>query len=115
MKLSENVLKDPINVVHSENINYALQYMTNIPHDVAIITGDNEEIQTNKLVLSVFSPILRNLLSSPLSLDTSRIIFLPFSTSLKVVEDQSGSTNTFYLVVVASLHLTFRGFPHLQK
>ena len=49
--------------------------MKNIPHDVSIISGDNEEIQTNKYLLSVFSPILRNQLSSPF--DTSKIVFLP--------------------------------------
>ena len=53
--------------------------MKNIPHDVSIISGDNEEVQTNIYLLSVFSPILRNQLST--SLDTTQIIYLPdFST-----------------------------------
>ena len=68
--------------VHSENINNALQYMENIPNDVAIISGDNEEIQTNKYLLSVFSPTLRNLLSSPL--DTFQIIFVPDFSTLSI-------------------------------
>ena len=56
--------------------------MKNIPHDVSIISGDNEEIQTNKYLLSVFSPILRNLLSNPG--DTSQIIFLPDVSTLPI-------------------------------
>ena len=65
----------PGNVVHIENINNALQYLKNIPHDVSIISGDNEETQTNRYLLSVFSPTLRHLLSS--TMDTFQIIFLP--------------------------------------
>ena len=56
--------------------------MKNIPHDVSIISGDNEEIQTNKYVLSVFSPTLRNLLSSPL--ETYQNIFLPDFSELSI-------------------------------
>ena len=89
IKLSENIVKDvstfifqPGNGVHDENINIALQYMKNIPGDVSIISGDNEEIQTNKYLLSVFSPILRNLLTS--TCDTSQIIFFPDSSTLSI-------------------------------
>ena len=57
--------------------------MKNIPHDVSIISGDNEEIKTNKYLLSVFSPILKNLLPNPL--DTSQIIFLPDFSRLSIV------------------------------
>ena len=56
--------------------------MKNIPHDVSIISGDNEEKQTNKCLLSVFSPTLRNILATPL--DTSQIIFLPDITLLAI-------------------------------
>ena len=80
--MSKNVVKDPGNEVHNENINNALQYLNNFPHDVSIISGDNEEIQTNKYLLSVFSPSLRNLLSSPL--DTYQKIFLPDFPSLSI-------------------------------
>ena len=65
-KMSKNIVQDPGNVVHNENIK-----------NVSMISGDNEEIQTNKYLLSVFSPSLRNLLSSPL--DTYQNIFLPDS------------------------------------
>ena len=71
------------NDVHSEHINGALKYMKNIPYDVSIISGDNEEIKTNKYLLSVFSPILKNLLPNPL--DTSQIIFLPDFSRLSIV------------------------------
>ena len=37
---------------------------TNLPKDATIISGDNEEIQTNKYLLSLFSPTLNSLLSS---------------------------------------------------
>ena len=60
-----------------ENINNAVQYMKNTPHDVTFISADNEEIQTNKYLLSLFSPILRNLLPDSTPLDTSQIIMLP--------------------------------------
>ena len=46
--------------------------MRNIPHDISIICGDKEAIQTNKYLLSVCSPTLRSLLSTP-----CQIIFLP--------------------------------------
>ena len=72
----------PNNVVYSENINNAIQYIKNIPNDVAIISGNNEEIQTNKLLLAVISPTLRNLLSSPLN--TFQIIFLPDVSTLSI-------------------------------
>ena len=57
--------------------------MKNSPHDVAIISGDNEEIQTNKYLLSLISPSLINLLlSSPF--DTVQIIFLPDVSTLSI-------------------------------
>ena len=56
--------------------------MKNIPNDVAIISGDNEEIQTNKYLLAVFSLTLKNLLSSPM--DTFHIIFLPDVSTLSI-------------------------------
>ena len=52
----------PGNVVHSVSIKNVLQYMKNIPNDVAIISGNNAEIETNKYLLAVFS--LRNLLQN---------------------------------------------------
>ena len=72
----------PGNGFHGENINDALQYMKNVPNDVAIISGENDEIQTNKYLLAVFSPTLRNLLSSPL--DTFSTIFLPDVSTLAI-------------------------------
>ena len=81
-KISKNIVQDAGNEVHNENIHNALQYLKNFPHDVTIISGGNEEIQTNKSLLSVFSPILRNLLST--LFDTSQIIFLPDITTLSI-------------------------------
>ena len=57
--------------------------MNNLPNDVAIFSGDNDEIQTNKYLLAVFSPTLRNLLSSPL--DTFQIIYLPDVSTLSII------------------------------
>ena len=80
--MSKNIVKDPANGVHEQNINNALQYLKSFPHDVSIISGDNQEIRTNKYILSVFSPSLRILLSAPL--DTYQIIFLPDFPSLSI-------------------------------
>ena len=56
--------------------------MKNSPNDLAIISGDMEEIQTSKCLLSFFSPTARNLLSSPL--DNFHIIFLPDVSTLAI-------------------------------
>ena len=54
--------------------------LTDLPVDVTIISGENEEIQTNKYILSLFSPSLSGLLFS--SCCTSPTLFLPdWSTS----------------------------------
>ena len=42
--------------------------MRNVSNDVTIISGDNEEIQTNKYILSLFCPSLRHLLSTSFTL-----------------------------------------------
>lgn len=57
--------------IHFNNINDAMSYIRKIPNDVTIISGDDVEIQSNKYMLSVFSPTLRHLLS------TSSYFFLP--------------------------------------
>merc|ERR1712110_741563 len=36
--------------------------LTNLPRDLTIISGENEEIQTNKYLLSLFSPSISSLL-----------------------------------------------------
>ena len=57
--------------------------MRNIPNDVTIISGDNEEIQSNKYTLSIFSSTLRTLLST-----SSTILFPECSTfSIKYLLD----------------------------
>ena len=45
--------------------------MQNVSNDVTIISGDNEEIQSNKYILSLFCPTIRHLLSA------SSILLLP--------------------------------------
>ena len=52
--------------------------MKNIPNDVTIISGDNEEIQSNKYILSLFSPTLRHLLS------TSSTVLLPECSTFSI-------------------------------
>ena len=54
---------------HYNNINDAANYMRSIANDVSIISGDNEEILTNKYILSLFS--LRYLLSTLLFPESS--------------------------------------------
>ena len=54
--------------------------VTNLDPDLRIISAENEEIQANKYILSLFSPSLSPLLSSSCCSPTT--IFLPdFSTS----------------------------------
>ena len=65
------------NAYHN-NIKDAVNFMTNIPNDVTIISGDNEEIESNKYILSLFSPILRSALSN------SSTLLLPDCSSLSI-------------------------------
>ena len=71
------------NETHYKNIDDATSYMRNIPNDVTIISGDNEEIRSNKYILSIFSSPLRTLLST-----SSTILFPECSTfSIKYLLD----------------------------
>ena len=55
--------------------------MRNVPNDVTIISGDNDEIQSNKYILSLFNSTLRQLLST-----SSTLLFPECSTfSVKYV------------------------------
>ena len=55
--------------------------MRNVPNDVTIISGDNEEIQSNTYILSLFSSTLRRFLST-----SSTLLFPECSTfSVKYV------------------------------
>ena len=56
--------------------------MTNLPNDVTIISGEYDEIQTNKYLLSLFSPNLRHLLSTPCCITSS--IFLPGCSTFSI-------------------------------
>ena len=58
--------------------------MKNIPHDVSIISGDNEEVQTNKYLLSMFSPTLRNFMSTSFNPFENEVIFLPDFSTLSI-------------------------------
>ena len=60
---------------HYNNISDAVNYMMNIPNDVTIVSGDNEEIQSNKYILSLFSPTLRHLIPT-----SSTLLFPECST-----------------------------------
>ena len=57
--------------------------MAHISNDIRIITGDNEEIQTNKYLLSVFSPTLRPLLFTPCCTSPTRLLPDCSSSSIK--------------------------------
>ena len=52
--------------------------LRNISDDVTIISGDNEEIQSNKYILSIFCPTLTHLLS------TSSTFFLPECSTFSI-------------------------------
>ena len=58
---------------HIENLVSSLPTLTS---DVTIISGDNEEIKTNKFLLSLFNPTLHSVLST-LCCSTSSTILLP--------------------------------------
>merc|ERR1719495_1902763 len=60
---------------HYSNISDAVNDMKNISNDVTIISGDNEEIQSNKYILSIFCPTLRQFLST-----SSTLLFPECST-----------------------------------
>ena len=49
---------------HYKNINDSLTLIRKLPNDVTIICGDNEEIESNKYILALFSPIIRRHISS---------------------------------------------------
>ena len=67
---------------HIENINEAVNSLTKHEDDITMISGDNEEIQANKYLLSVFSPTLRLLLSTPCC--TSPTLLLPDCSSSSI-------------------------------
>ena len=48
------------------------------PNDVTIISGDNEEIESNSYILSIFSPTLR------LHLSTSSTLLLPECSTFSI-------------------------------
>ena len=66
-----------------KNIAEAVKFiLTDLPVDVTIVSGENEEIQTNKYILSLFSPSLSVLLFS--SCCTSPTLFLPDWTTSSI-------------------------------
>ena len=53
---------------HKKHINEAVNsIVTNLPYDLTIISGENEEIQANKYLLSLFRPTLCPLLFAAVS------------------------------------------------
>ena len=65
-------------VTHYTNISDAVNFMRNISNDLTIISGDNEEMQSNKAILSIFCPNLRQLLS------TSSTLLLPECSTFSI-------------------------------
>ncbi len=81
---------------HKSLINEAVNYISNLPNDVTIISGDNEEIQTSKYLLSLFSPTLHSLLST-LCCTPPTIILPDCSTSsvqhfIEIIKGESNFT-----------------------
>ena len=61
---------------YKKRINTAIDsIVTNLPHDITIISGENDAITANKYLLSIFNPNLSPLLSSPCC--TSSTLYLP--------------------------------------
>ena len=60
-------------------VNETVKLIKEVPNDVTIISGENDEIQTNKYLLSVFSPTLHSLLSV-LCCNSPTILFPDCST-----------------------------------
>jgi len=58
-----------------EHITEAINSLANLPNDLTIITGENEEVHTNRYLLSVFSPTIRHLLFA--SCCPSSALYLP--------------------------------------
>ena len=74
--------KPEVNIVAGEDNlkNLIDEVMNSHPNDVTIISGDNEEVQTIKYLLTLFSPTLNSILSS-LHNDSTTIILPDCSTS----------------------------------
>merc|ERR1719187_3102008 len=62
--MTKSVVTQDGDATHYRNISDAVYFMKSIPDDVTIISGDNEEIQSNKYILSIFCPSLGQLLSA---------------------------------------------------
>ena len=79
---------------YQKNINAAVNSsLTNIIKDVTIISGENDMIQTNKILLSLFSATLAPLLSSPCC--NSPTIFLPDGSTFYIIHVINIITNGF--------------------
>ena len=50
---------------YTKHIDEAVYFIAKLPNDMTIICDNNEEIQSNKNLVSVFSPTLRPLLYIP--------------------------------------------------
>ena len=64
------------------NINAAVKYTTKLLNDVTVISREGEEIQTNKYLLSLFSPSLRHFLSNPTCV--SPTLLLPDCSAMSI-------------------------------
>ena len=61
---------------YKKHINTAIDsIVADLPHDITIISGENDVITANKYLLSIFNPNLSPLLSSPCC--TSPTLYLP--------------------------------------
>ena len=64
---------------HEETIALAFDNLVNLPNDIIIISAEKDQIKTCKHLLSLFSPLLKNLLSSTPIL--GQTIYLPDHTT----------------------------------
>ena len=79
--------------------------MANLSNDVKIISGDNEEIQTNKYLLSLFSPSLHSLLSTPCCTYAYQTIILPDCSTYSIRNLINLITNGFSWIDERGTHV----------
>ena len=92
---------------HKHYINDAVKYYSELPDDVTIISGEMDEIQTNKYLLSLFSPSLRHLLSTPCCI--SPTLLLPDCSTFSI------KYRIYYNIKVRLMHTDCARLPHFES
>jgi len=83
---------------HNRNLEEAVNYINSLPNDITIICENHQQISSNKFLLSVLSPTLRQIFSDP----------FPPSTTLHLPDFSSVSVKQF-------LNIISKGFTNSSK